>query len=58
LEIKYFDELDSTQNYLLRVLDDGFVDEVAVVCNLQTDGIGSRGDKWIGDRGNLFCSVH
>ena len=28
----------------------------AVYCKLQTDGIGSRGNEWVGQEGNLFLS--
>jgi BirA family biotin operon repressor/biotin-[acetyl-CoA-carboxylase] ligase len=58
LEIRYFNRLDSTQKYLLSLLtkNDG-VDEVAVISNCQSAGVGSRGNSWIGRCGNFFSSV-
>jgi BirA family biotin operon repressor/biotin-[acetyl-CoA-carboxylase] ligase len=54
-EIIYFDEINSTQKFLLNNLDK-FNLPVCVWSEFQTDGIGSRGNKWLGERGNLFFS--
>jgi BirA family biotin operon repressor/biotin-[acetyl-CoA-carboxylase] ligase len=51
----YFEEIDSTQKYLLKNLDN-FNLPVCIWSEFQTDGIGSRGNKWLGERGNLFFS--
>ncbi|GAX87807.1 BirA family transcriptional regulator, biotin operon repressor/biotin-[acetyl-CoA-carboxylase] ligase [Lebetimonas natsushimae] len=53
--IIYFDEISSTQKYLLNNLNK-FNLPVCVWSEFQTDGIGSRGNKWLGERGNLFFS--
>ena len=52
MEIIYFKEIDSTQKYLLNNLKDGRV----VWSEKQNAGIGSRGNSWIGEEGNLFFS--
>jgi BirA family biotin operon repressor/biotin-[acetyl-CoA-carboxylase] ligase len=52
LQIIYFEEIESTQKYLLNNLKDN----VCVWSEYQTDGIGSRGNSWIGEKGNLFFS--
>jgi len=52
LEIIYFKELESTQKYLLRNLKEN----ICVWTDNQTNGIGSRGNSWVGEKGNLFFS--
>jgi len=57
VQILYFDELDSTQTYLTQKLKSGELSSpVAVVAFKQSDGMGSRGNSWIGLEGNLFFS--
>jgi len=55
-----FIELDcvnSTHMYLKdHIKTFGYNGPVCVVTNNQTDGIGSRDNKWIGQKGNLFFS--
>jgi len=52
LEIIYFKELESTQKYLLENLKEN----ICIWTDNQTKGIGSRGNSWIGEKGNLFFS--
>jgi len=52
LEIIYFKEISSTQNYLLENLKEN----LCIWSDYQTNGIGSRGNTWIGEKGNLFFS--
>jgi BirA family biotin operon repressor/biotin-[acetyl-CoA-carboxylase] ligase len=54
-EIIYFDEIDSTQKYLINNLDK-FNLPVCVWSEYQTEGIGSRGNRWLGEKENLFFS--
>lgn len=58
VEIHWFDELESTQAYLIQALKaDTLKAPVCVGASLQTDGKGSRGNTWISNAGNLFISV-
>ena len=52
MEIIYFKELESTQKYLLENLKPN----ICIWTDNQTNGIGSRGNSWIGESGNLFFS--
>jgi BirA family biotin operon repressor/biotin-[acetyl-CoA-carboxylase] ligase len=53
----YLKEIDSTQLYLIKAIEEGVLrPPVCVWSEYQTDGIGSRGNSWIGERGNLFFS--
>jgi BirA family biotin operon repressor/biotin-[acetyl-CoA-carboxylase] ligase len=52
LEIIYFNEIESTQKYLLNNLKEN----ICIWSEYQTNGIGSRGNSWIGEKGNLFFS--
>ena len=52
MEIIYFKKIGSTQKYLLENLKPN----ICIWTDNQTDGIGSRGNSWIGEKGNLFFS--
>jgi BirA family biotin operon repressor/biotin-[acetyl-CoA-carboxylase] ligase len=57
LQIVWCESIDSTQKYLKRELQNKALSApVAVVANVQTEGIGSRGNNWESQEGNLFCS--
>lgn len=57
LVIHWFDSLESTHQYLIEKLRDGtLLAPCAVGTTIQTNGIGSRGNSWIGAAGNLFFS--
>lgn len=49
--------VDSTHTYLKELIkNEGFKQAICVSANLQTNGIGSRGNSWTGKEGNLFFS--
>ena len=52
MEIIYFEKIKSTQKYLLKNLRE----DICIWSEYQTNGIGSRGNNWIGEKGNLFFS--
>ena len=57
LEIIYFDELESTQNYLIeKIKKEELKVPIAILAKNQTAGIGSRDNFWEGGEGNLFFS--
>ena len=57
MEIIYFDQLDSTQTRLISDIAQKKVSPpIVYYTNNQTNGIGSRGNRWIGKKGNLFFS--
>ena len=57
MEIRYFDTIDSTQKALIADIKIGKANPpIAYVTNRQPQGIGSRGNSWIGEDGNLFFS--
>lgn len=57
LQILYLDEVGSTQIYLKELLQTKkYIAPFAVLAQMQTNGIGSRNNKWSGYRGNLFLS--
>ncbi len=57
LKILYFKKLPSTQLYLKEALKKNTLKTpVAVVTDIQTNGIGSRKNSWISQEGNLFLS--
>lgn len=57
VEIFWFDEIDSTQRYLIDALKASILSvPVCIGADRQYDGKGSRGNSWIGTEGNLFIS--
>lgn len=57
MEILYLDCIDSTQKYLISKLKANKIKPPYAVSSLtQSDGVGSRDNKWIGYKGNLFVS--
>ncbi len=58
MEIHWFESLDSTQSFLIEALKTSEMNApVCVGVDIQTMGKGSRGNSWIGEKGNLFISV-
>ena len=58
VEIHWFDELASTQAYLIEGLKSNTLKSpICIGASLQGQGRGSRGNEWIGEKGNLFISV-
>ena len=57
MEILWFKQLPSTHLYLLEELKNSSLKApIAVICDSQTNGVGSRGNEWQGYEGNLFLS--
>lgn len=57
MKIIRLDEVDSTHKYLKEcILKNQYTSPLCIVTDLQTQGIGSRGNSWIGKKGNLFFS--
>ena len=57
MEIIRLEEVDSTQKYLKEYIQqNGYKKPLCIVTNLQTAGVGSRGNSWSGKEGNLFFS--
>jgi BirA family biotin operon repressor/biotin-[acetyl-CoA-carboxylase] ligase len=57
LEILYLDNIESTQTYLIENIKNITLKApICVYSDNQTKGIGSRGNSWIGEKGNLFFS--
>jgi len=58
VEIRSFESLPSTQLWLTEAIRKGEVKgSLAVITERQTDGVGSRENRWIGRRGDFFASV-
>jgi len=58
LEIYSFNELESTQTHIINKIKDGiYSTPSAVITNIQTNGIGSRDNHWIGEKNNFFVSI-
>lgn len=57
MQIIRLEQIDSTQIYLKEyILQNGYTKPLCIVTDFQTQGIGSRGNSWVGKKGNLFFS--
>ena len=57
MKIIRLDEVDSTHKYLKEYISKNeYTSPLCIFTDLQTQGIGSRGNSWIGKKGNLFFS--
>ena len=57
MEIISLDSVNSTQKYLIDAISSNkLTAPVGVISRVQTDGIGSRDNSWIGSSDDLFCS--
>lgn len=57
MKIIFLDEVKSTHIYLKELISrEGYSCPICICANMQTEGIGSRGNSWSGKRGNLFFS--
>jgi BirA family biotin operon repressor/biotin-[acetyl-CoA-carboxylase] ligase len=57
LEIVSFDELNSTQLYLIdKIKSKEYKPPIAIITKTQTGGIGSRDNRWVASRGDFLVS--
>ncbi|QKF82712.1 biotin--[acetyl-CoA-carboxylase] ligase [Halarcobacter ebronensis] len=57
MKIIFLDEVTSTHTYLKELISSqGYSYPICITSKVQTDGIGSRGNSWVGKEGNLFFS--
>ena len=57
MQILFLESVGSTQEYLKELVREGAIElPHAIVADIQTDGVGSRGNSWSDLEGNLFLS--
>ena len=57
MKIIRLDKVDSTHSYLKNYIQtNNYNNPLCIVTDLQTNGVGSRGNEWTGKKGNLFFS--
>ena len=57
MKIIKLEEVDSTHRYIKDyILENSYKEPLCIFTDYQTQGIGSRGNSWIGEKGNLFFS--
>ena len=57
METLWFKHLPSTHKYLIEnIKNTTITPPTAVGVDFQSDGVGSRGNTWLGDEGNLYIS--
>ena len=56
----YYDEIDSTQNEIWRLMEENkIVNGTMVACDIQTAGKGTHGRNWVTDeQGNIAFSLY
>jgi BirA family transcriptional regulator, biotin operon repressor / biotin---[acetyl-CoA-carboxylase] ligase len=58
LKIKKFDSVRSTNDEAIKLIKKNFTKPTLVFANRQTKGKGTRGKKWISNKGNVFISIY
>ena len=57
MNIIKLEEVDSTHRYIKDyILENSYKEPLCIFTDYQTQGVGSRGNSWIGKKGNLFFS--
>jgi BirA family transcriptional regulator, biotin operon repressor / biotin---[acetyl-CoA-carboxylase] ligase len=57
MQIIKLKEIDSTHRYIKDyILENGYSEPLCIFTDYQTNGIGSRGNSWLGIKGNIFFS--
>lgn len=57
MELIWYKHLPSTHKFLIEGIKKGsLIPPLALGVDIQSDGIGSRGNKWEGEKGNLYFS--
>jgi BirA family biotin operon repressor/biotin-[acetyl-CoA-carboxylase] ligase len=57
MKIIFLEKVNSTHTYLRDLIkNEGYSYPICITSKVQTDGVGSRGNSWIGKEGNLFFS--
>ena len=57
MKIINLEEVDSTHKYIKDyIIENGYIEPLCIFTDFQTQGIGSRGNSWVGIKGNIFFS--
>lgn len=57
MKIIKLEEVDSTHRYIKDyILENSYTEPLCIFTDYQTQGIGSRGNSWLGIKGNIFFS--
>ncbi|WP_419769318.1 MAG: biotin--[acetyl-CoA-carboxylase] ligase [Candidatus Marinarcus sp.] len=57
MKIIILEEVDSTHTYLKEYIKkNSFSEPLCIATTFQTQGVGSKGNSWVGKKGNLFFS--
>lgn len=55
--VYYFDEIDSTQNFAMKISSENTEDGTVIIAKRQTAGKGRLGRSWISPKGGLWFSI-
>ena len=58
MDISYLDKVKSTNDYSINLIKKKISFKGIVVSDIQTSGRGRYGNKWISNKGNIFCSLY
>ncbi len=58
IDISYLDKVKSTNDYSINLIKKNISIRGIVVSDTQTNGRGRYGNKWISNKGNIFCSIY
>jgi len=55
--VYYFDTIDSTQNFAIKIASSSKEDGTVVISNKQTSGRGRLGRRWVSPQGGIWLSI-
>lgn len=58
LKIKKFDYVQSTNDEAIKLIKKNYIKPTLIFANKQTKGKGTRGKKWISNKGNIFITIY
>ena len=58
IDISYLNKVESTNDYSINLIKKNISIRGIVFSDIQTNGRGRRGNYWISNKGNVFCSIY
>jgi len=58
IDISFLNKVESTNDYSINLIKKNISIRGIVFSDIQTNGRGRRGNYWISNKGNVFCSIY
>ncbi|MAK12565.1 MAG: biotin--[acetyl-CoA-carboxylase] ligase [Candidatus Pelagibacter sp.] len=58
IDVSYLDRVNSTNDFSIDLIKKNISIYGVVISDMQINGRGKHGNKWISKKGNIFCSIY